>query len=321
MSPRRLRARALVIAAVALSIVTAACANPRSARDDPTTTSSRPSAAQNKAYAQAEADHLVSMARLLPGAVRVKVQPVGLTGPALGTPGTSQLIDSVTYYSVSISLSQARAWFQAHPQRGLTQSGTASTGGPAGLTGYGFQYDLSPTPHWSWGSASLEIGLASQGSTGTAVRVDGLAQWIDPAPMRDSSPGPAIRVTVAGGCPTTDRGRSDVSNPDAPDLDDQMLPAAAPTGALKCTYTGLNGKMFALARSQKLNAAQASAVAAQIRALPLGSRGSYPHSCPMDDGSASILAFSYAGRADVDIWENTSGCSSTRNGHIVSGGI
>ena len=187
------------------------------------------------------------MATVPPGAVRVRVQPAGLTGPALGTPGTSQLIDSVTYYSVSMSLSQARTWFQAHPQHGFTQSGTAGIGSPAALTGYGFQYDLSPTPQWSWGSANLEIGLASQGSTATAIRVDGLVQWIDPAPMRDSSPGPALRVTISGGCPTTDRGRSDVSNPDAPDLDDQLLPAATPTGALKCTYTGLNGEMFALA--------------------------------------------------------------------------
>lgn len=317
---RRGYATAPILAAAAVIAVAVAALSLGTARHDsaqPPGAASGPTAAQNKADAQAEADQLVAMASLPPGAVRVRVQPVGLSGPAQGTPGTSQLIDSVTYYSVSMSLSQARAWFQENPQHGFTQSGTASTSGPAGPS-YGFQYDLSTSPHWSWGSANLQIGLASQGSAATAIRVDGVAQWIDPSPMRDTSPGPAIRVTISGGCPTTDRGWNDISNPEAPDLDHQLLPAAAPTAALKCTYNGMNGKPFTLASSQQLNATQASAVAAQIRALPLGSRGNGPHSCPTDDARASILAFSYPNRADVDIWEHTSGCTSTDNGHIVS---
>jgi hypothetical protein len=90
---------------------------------------------------------------------------------------------------------------------------------------------------------------------------------------------------------------------------------------LTCTYNGANGRAFALAGSKQLNSAQATAEAAAIRALPLGNRGSGSHSCPMDDGRASILAFSYPGRADVDIWERTSGCASTDNGHIISGDL
>lgn len=310
-----------LLAACASSNGSVGSANPGVSSGGPSATApSRPTAAQNKAEAQAEADHLAAAASLPPGAVRVRIQPVGLTGPALGTPGTSQLIDSVRYYSVSMSLSQAYAWFQGNPQHGFTQSGTASGSGPAGLSTYGFQYDLSTSTHSSWGSASLEIGLASQGSA-TAIRVDGVAQWIDPSPTRDTSRGLAIRVTIAGGCPATDRGWSDISNPGAPDLDHQLLPAAAPTAALKCTYNGLNGNTFTLASSQQLNATQASAAAAQIRAVPLGSRGNGPHSCSTDDARASILAFSYPGRADVDIWDHTSGCTFTDNGHIIAGGF
>ncbi|MGZ4560607.1 MAG: hypothetical protein ACXVXJ_06485 [Mycobacteriaceae bacterium] len=248
----------------------------------------------------------------------MRIQPVGLSRPALGTPGASQLIDSVRYYHVSMPLSQAYAWFRENPQHGFTQTGTASGRDAGGTDTYGFQYDLSTPKHLSWGSASLEIGLASEGST-TAIRVDGLAQWIDPSPVGVPSGAPTIRVAIAGGCPATDRGVGDVSNPDSPDLDHQLLPAATPTAALKCTYNGMNGNTFALASSQRLNATQASAAAAQIRAMPLGSRGLGPHSCPMDDARASILVFSYAGRADVDIWERTSGCTSTDNGHIVAG--
>lgn len=279
-----------------------------------------PTASQNKADAQAEADRLVSMASLPPGAVRVKKQPAGLTGPALGTPVTSQLIDSVRYYSDSLSSSQVLAWFRGHPQRGFTQSGSASGGGSVGSATYGFEYDPVTPTHWSWGSASLEIGMTSQGAT-AAIRVDGLAQWIDPTPVRDPSTSPTLRVTIAGGCPATDRGFSDISNPGAPDLDHHVLPSASPTAALKCTYNGLNGSSFTLTGRQRLNAKQASAAAVQLLAEPLGSRGLGPHSCPMDDAKASILVFSYPGRADVDIWEHTSGCSFTDNGHIIAGSL
>jgi hypothetical protein len=147
-----------------------------------------------------------------------------------------------------------------------------------------------------------------------------VAQWIDPTPERVTPRGPAFPVTIAGGCPTTDRGWGDVTNPGAPDLDDQLLPAEAPTSALTCTYRGTNGQPSRW-RSQRLTATQASAAAARIRALPLGSRGLGPHSFPADDARTSILAFSYPGRADVDVWEHTSGCSSTDNGHIVTDGF
>jgi hypothetical protein len=280
------------------------------------TTSGGPTAAQNKAYAQSAADQLVAKASLPPGAVGVRIQPVGLTGPALGTPGVSQLIDTVKYYSLPMSLSQAYAWFRANPQHGLTPSGTSSGSDPRGAVTYGFQYDPIADTHSPWGTASLQIGLVTQGST-TGVRVDGVAQWIDPTPTRDASHGPKIRVTIAGGCPASDRGLA-IGNPDAPDLDHQLLPAATPIAALKCTYDGLNGHPFRLASSQHLNATQAAAAAAVIRAVPLGSRGLEARNCPADDARANIVVFAYPGRADVDIWEHTAGCPSTDNGHIVA---
>lgn len=163
--------------------------------------------------------------------------------------------------------------------------------------------------------------MAPQGSASTAIRVDGVAQWIDPTPIRDSSRGRVIRVTIEGGCPPTIRGRTDVTNPNARDLDHHLLPDLAPTGALRCTYNGMNGHAFALASTQRLNASQAIAIAAQIRTLPLGSRGNGVVNCPMDDARATILVFGYPGRADVDLWQHTSGCTFTDNGHIVSSSL
>ena len=239
----------------------------------------------------------------------------------MGAPETGQLIDRVSYYRVAMSLSEARAWFEAHSQRGFSQAGTSSGAGPAGPISYGFGFAVSPSPHWTWGYANLDIDLAAQGATATAIRVDGLAQWIDPTPTPDPTRGLAMRVTVASGCPATDRGQSDVSNPGDKDLDHQLLPAAAPSAAVRCVYTGMNGRAFALSGSQRLTATQAGGAADKIRALRLGSEGDGPHNCPADDAKVSILAFSYPGRADIDIWEHTSGCASTDNGHIVAAGF
>jgi hypothetical protein len=215
-----------------------------------------------------------------------------------------------------MSLAQARDWFLKHPQPVLTQSGSEN-GTDAGVANFGWQYDAPA--HFSWGTGSLEIGLATEGPNTTGVRVDGLAEWVDPTPVSDVSRGPTIRMTIANGCPASDSGLQGVSNPGASDLDHVLLPASPPTAALICSYDGLNGKPFTLVGSERLNATQASSRASQIRSLPLGSRGLGAHSCPMDDARAAILVFSYAGRPDVDIWESTSGCRSTSNGHIVSG--
>jgi hypothetical protein len=307
----QVRSPILLLIAIPLALVVGCASSNASAPVTPAR-----AGASNKLQAQAEADRLVARVSLPPGSAAAKTQPPQLTGPVMGRPGVSQLIDTIRYYRIPMSLSQAHDWFVSNPQPGFTQSGSES-GTDAGVSNYGWQYD--PPGHFSWGTATLQIGLASEGSASTGIRVDGLAQWIDPTPVRDVPRGPTLRVTIAGGCPVTDRGRTDVSNPNAPDLDRQLLPAATPTAALECTYLGLNGKVFALASSRKLNATQAALAAEHIRALPLGSRGLGAHNCPNDDGRTAIVAFSYAGRADVDIWENTSGCRSTDNGHIVSG--
>jgi hypothetical protein len=274
----------------------------------------------NRADAQAEAHQLVLTATVPPGASPTNVQPVGLSGPAMGSEQNSHLIDSVAYYLVPMTLSQARGWFAAHTPHGFIQSGSASGGTSAGPISYGFEYEVSPSPHWSWGSANLEIGLAPDGPTTTGIRVDGVAQWIDPSPMRDTSPGPATRVTISSGCPKSDRPWNDISNPNAADLHHQLLPTEAPTEALQCTYDGMNGYAFDLVSSQHLDAAHARAAATQILALQVGSVGNTVINCPADDGSASILVFAYPDRADVDIWEHTTGCNFTDNGYIIGVG-
>jgi len=98
----------------------------------------------------------------------------------------------------------------------------------------------------------------------------------------------------------------------------RLLPTEAPTEALQCTYDGMNGKPFQLISAQHLNATEAADAAAKIRALPLGSRGITVINCPMDDGKATVVVFGYPHRSDIDIWEYTSGCRFTDNGHIIA---
>ncbi len=56
--------------------------------------------------AQAEADLLVARVSLPPGSVPTKAQPPALAGPVMGRPGVSQLIDTVRYYRIPMSLSR-----------------------------------------------------------------------------------------------------------------------------------------------------------------------------------------------------------------------
>jgi hypothetical protein len=41
--------------------------------------------------------------------------------------------------------------------------------------------------------------------------------------------------------------------------------------------------------------------------------------CPMDDGAAEVIALSYRGRPDVDLWVPLNGCGGISNGYIMAG--
>jgi hypothetical protein len=38
--------------------------------------------------------------------------------------------------------------------------------------------------------------------------------------------------------------------------------------------------------------------------------------CPFDDGAAEVIALSYPGRADIDLWVALTGCAFVSNGFI-----
>ena len=268
-----------------------------------------------KEQAQREADWLLSVTRLPEGAHALRRPPRILSGPILGTPAVSSLVIRSGYWRVPMSYSATLAWLRAHPPRELTLSGWG--GGVAGPDGSASGYVFSDVPTASWQSADLEVGVTADGD-GSAIRADATVVWLDPKPVRDDGTGARLHVTADGTCPSNDRGVVGVRN-DGERLSDQLLPDAQPKRALVCRYAGLNGNRFGLLAATRLDGTHARALAEAIRRLPLSHTDGGITSCPGDDGGVAIVALSYAGSADVDLWVALEGCAFVSNGQIVTG--
>jgi hypothetical protein len=213
-----------------------------------------------------------------------------------------------------MSFEDTVAWFRAHPPAGLSENGTSQASGPSQKS-EGVSYSAPDSP--AWRGAALEVGVAATGTTVSDIRVDALTEWWDPVPMQVTVEGPRLRIAVAGPCPASDRGYVSVQNA-GDDLSSALLPTGAPTGALVCSYEGMNGTTYNLLRSTSVDATAAGKLAAAIAGSSLNHLDDGVTSCPMDDASMTVLAFSYPGRPDVDIWYHRTGCRSISNGSIVA---
>jgi hypothetical protein len=253
------------------------------------------------------------LAQVPPGAIPIESVPQALDGPVMGTPATSSLIDHARYWQVSMSFADALAWVKAHPPLGLVSGGSSSGGGPDERSA-GFGYQAADSPAWT--GAMMEIGVGSVSADVTDIRADGVAEWFDPVPLRDTATGPRIRVTVAAGCPESDADDVGVLN-NATDLDSSLLPSTAPSGGLICEYNGLNGRQFGLLTSTPLGAGPAGQLADSVNRGSLSHLDGVETSCPMEDDSTTVVVMSYPGRADVDLWYARTGCQSVSNGVIT----
>jgi hypothetical protein len=276
--------------------------------------SSAPATAEsNRQQADEEAARLLAMAQVPPGATPLASPPADLSGPALGTPATSSLIDHARYWQVPMSFASALAWVKAHPPVGLTSVGSTSGSGPGEQSG-GYSYTASDSPPSSGGE--LEIGVASVSADASDIRADGVAEWLDPVPLRDDATGPRMRVTVAGGCPETDANEVGVSNINGAYLNTELLPTAPPTSGLSCEYGDLNGNQSGLITSTTLNSTAAAQLASAVTSSSLGHLDNAMTNCPADFGSVTVLVLSYTGRTDVDLWYARTGCQWLSNGYI-----
>jgi hypothetical protein len=289
---------------------------PSGTRTGSSTPTGSSTAARNRAATQRETDRLLALAPLPMGASPTTQFQARLSGPAMGTPGTSSLIDTHRFWKTSTAYAATYAFIKSRRPNGLELSGTAGgSGGGAGAS-EGVAWD-EPDRSYATG-LELEVSVTAVPG-GTLIRGDGLGQWIDPRPAKDAATGPRLHVTIATGCPQHDADATAVGNPGA-NLTDALLPAATPTGGLICLYGGLNAAVrFGLTGSVRLTALAAARLAGQVSRLPVGHTDGGEMSCPMDDGSFDVIVFSYPSQPDVDLAFMASGCQSIANGFIRVG--
>lgn len=272
-------------------------------------------AAGNRAAASAEAARLLSLAQVPPGAVRLARPPSSLSGPAVGLPEVSSLVDQMISWQVGLPFPAAQAWLSAHPPPGLPDDGSSQGWDRSGadMAGYGYRGPASP----AWQSASLQIGTAPAGPASSVIRADAVIVWLDPRTVPSGPGSHPIRVTLASGCPPTDAGVTGVANPGA-GLSRRLLPPGPPTAGLRCQYDGSNGHPWQLVAAQRLTGPAARQAAASIARIPLSHTDGGVVNCPMDDGSAEALALAYPGLPDVDLWITLNGCAGVSNGYITA---
>ena len=236
----------------------------------------------------------------------------------MGAAVAKSLVDRTRFWQVPTGFDATMAWIRAHPPQHLQVDGSTSGSGPSyRMAGVGYSERDRP------GMQNLElvIGAATLPGGGTVIRADGMAIWLDPRPLPDERRGKRLAVTVAGGCPRSDTGASDVrpGASNSKDLSERLLPAASPTGALICDYSGMNGHPAGgLLRAAHLAAGAAHRLTRAVGRLSLAHPVGEVFNCPFGDGTASVLAFSFAGRADVDLWLDRNGCAFVANGIITT---
>lgn len=159
---------------------------------------------------------------------------------------------------------------------------------------------------------------ALAGCAGAASGAHGLSSLPELPPHQLRSP--AIRITVAGGCPASLGTAADVRN-DPSVLEARLVPAGdQPDSALICRYPGsttADGLPSSKNRRIVLRRAAADALARALARVSLVQpKGMF--SCPADFESLAIIVLHYAAGSDVDIWYRTTGCQTLDNGYILA---
>jgi hypothetical protein len=179
--------------------------------------------------------------------------------------------------------------------------------------------------------ASTGHVVAANGSVWMTIDSPGAVVRIDPGSFGDAEPitqTTPIRIEVNSGCPSTIGVRSSLqgtpfANPDTTGLADEFVPDA-PSGALICRFAGVDFAQTGhgsvgviggnLTGHTQLNATAAITLAHtanDVQPAPFSVSGCMPAS----DGTRYIvIAFTYAGKPDVDLWYIDGMCPNLSNG-------
>lgn len=274
-----------------------------------------PTYAANRVAAVREAKHLLDRAVVPAGSTRLSHAPKGLRRPASIPSGA--LVDRVRFWRVPFRPAVTDRWVRRHRPPGLTLAGWGSGGRYGRVRERDVEFDGRPTTAYASPELQLEIVRAPHGRS--YLRADGMAQPLDPRPIRDTYRGHRTRITTRTGCPATRRHLGDVRNSGV-QLRHHLLPAGRPTGVLLCAYAGLNGPhRFALRAHHRFGPRIAARLAHRVRSMSLAHVDGAEYHCPMDDGSADVVAFAFPGRPDVALLVRPRGCASADNG-VIDGG-
>ena len=173
----------------------------------------------------------------------------------------------------------------------------------------------APDPALVSADLTAAVGVDPHDAGATITAAHAVVVWWNTTPLPDAGAGPRVRITIAGGCPPSIEGVGGVQNT-GNGLDAAILPPGEITGGLICRYPGLSGGRL---RAKVLDAADATRLAAAVRAVPLAHVDG-AHSCPMDQGQVAVLVFGVVGRQDVDVWWHLDGCQGMSNGTIAATG-
>lgn len=273
--------------------------------------------AGNKKKTRREAARLLRLAPVPSGAQPLTAKPSSDQGPALGAPDTRSLVDLTHYWHDGRSVAEVYGRVRRAQVRGMKQSGSSSGSGPGGGVAKGVEWSEPDRPYAT--QLTMDVEVWSDPKGGSFIRADGMGEWLDPRPIRDTTPAAErLRVTTAAGCPANDRGKQSVVASNDAALSRQLLPGASATRGLVCVYGGTNfSPAMGLYRTIHLSQEQAADFATRVQRLRLSHIDGGSTSCPMDDGSARVVALSYPHQADVDLWLS-GGCERLTNGSITT---
>lgn len=184
----------------------------------------------NHMAAEHEAQHLLSLARLKPGARHLDAPPPCYPKPALPYQAMAgvTIVQLAEYWSAPVGAAPAGASVPWEPPAGLVLNGWGSGSEGDGVSSTNDTYWAKATSQW--GSAELEFTEVDDNGTACAVQALAVVTWLDPRPMVDGAPGPRDHVGTAQPCPGSVPGVAGVSNPAAYArvLRGRLLPRALP---------------------------------------------------------------------------------------------
>jgi hypothetical protein len=274
----------------------------------------------NRAAAEHEAHHLLSLARLRPGAKPLGAPPSWYPKPALPYNVTAgiTIVQLAGYWSVPVNGAPGGASVPWYSPAGLALNGQEAGSGPGAVFSTGDIYWAKATVQWQ--SAELNFTEVDDDNTAAAVQVLAVVTWLDPRPMLDDATGPRDHLGPGQPCPAGARGVVGVSNPRAYAslLRARLLPPGPAVAGLLCIYN-MESQAERLYRTVNLSgpALERWATAADTLAL------SHPDGLPLSCGvgfATGLLALSYPHLKahSIDLWLDLTGCKTVANGYVTT---